>query len=198
MLTDRKNTSTADIVKKETAILHQALENHLIPHLQAIQSNQDYAQVLSWFFGFNLPVEQSIRQYVTAEQLPDIEDRGKAWLAKEDIESLSFATSNLKICKDLPRIGSVEEAMGALYVLEGSTLGGKIIAKMLEKKNPEFRNSLRFFTGYGKETGSRWTYFLHHLNMFDSDGQVRIITASANETFLKFKYWIEYNLQVIK
>lgn len=52
------------------------------------------------------------------------------------------------------------EALGAAYVLEGSMLGGVVIARMAERRlglDPEHGGS--FFAGHGRDTARSWTAF---------------------------------------
>lgn len=82
---------------------------------------------------------------------------------RSKIEALTTDLNNLNIqTKDENPIHNLEneaEAFGALYVMEGSTLGGNVIAKQL-KKNPEFENvEFNYFGVYGEKTGSYWQEF---------------------------------------
>jgi heme oxygenase len=58
-----------------------------------------------------------------------------------------------------PAVGTKAEALGAMYVLEGSTLGGKIILKTLQSKGVS-TDDLDFLDPYGKDTGALWRAFL--------------------------------------
>ena len=82
--------------------------------------------------------------------------------------------------------------MGALYVLEGSTLGGRYIAGMLVQQYPALQlQQLQFFTGYGARTGLMWTSFLERLNKFAVEEEaVRQMASAANQTFLHLKLWL--------
>lgn len=86
------------------------------------------------------------------------------------------------------------QAFGSLYVMEGSTLGGKMIYKVVkELLGLDEQNGLSFFYGYGAETGNKWKIFQQSLLKLSSehtntDDQ---IIDSANHTFLQLKAWIE-------
>jgi heme oxygenase len=54
-----------------------------------------------------------------------------------------------------PDVDSVGALFGALYTLEGATLGGQLIAHKLPPNFP-----LRFFALYGDQTRQRWDEFL--------------------------------------
>ena len=51
------------------------------------------------------------------------------------------------------------DALGRLYVLEGSTLGGKVIARALTARGLNMKG-LSFLDPYGAETGERWRKFV--------------------------------------
>jgi heme oxygenase len=145
------------------------------------------------FYGYFHPLEIKIQAHIGATQLVDIGERRKAGAILHDLARLSFSDNNIPECLRLPGINSVAEAFGALYVLEGSTLGGKMIAKMLLKKEalsiPE--NALTFFTGYGEQTGPKWKSFLA---VFNQQEKTSAVVRTANDTFLHLKSWMQHSL----
>lgn len=180
----------AQQIKQQTATEHMALEDLIVPQIQSVKSASDYAQLLSLFYGFNKPVERAIHAIIDTSVLPDITKRQKAHLLLEDIQALGYSQAP-SLCEAIPSIHSLEEAFGALYVLEGSTLGGKSITQLLMKTEVDLQpHHLRFFNAYGKETGPMWIAFLSHLNTFTAEAQQATIIKAASETFIKFKQWI--------
>lgn len=188
--------AVATALKHKTMHCHEALEDLLIPKLHQVNTTEDYGRLLKTFYGYFSPLEQLIAQYLSPQQLPDIHERRKAALLLKDMAALGFATNGLAVCSCLPTITGQEQAWGALYVLEGSTLGGRGIARMLLKQCPELTlNHLRFFNGYGEATGPMWIRFQEALNGLEySDSGLAQTVQAANETFLKFKTWIEETL----
>lgn len=84
--------------------------------------------------------------------------------------------------------------MGALYVTEGATLGGKIIRKQLVGRfGDRVKNALHFYTGYGSQGGAEWRAFREELGaLFDHAGaeaQAKVI-AGANATFSALELWL--------
>lgn len=76
------------------------------------------------------------------------------------------------------------ELLGALYVGEGSMLGGQVIAKAL-RRTPGLGDaaaSLRFFGGYGDQTGPHWKAFGNYL-VSRADGQEETIIDAAQRAF---------------
>jgi heme oxygenase len=61
-----------------------------------------------------------------------------------------------------PAVGTRAEALGAMYVLEGSTLGGKIILKTLQSRGVS-TDELHFLDPYGTDAGALWRAFLRVL-----------------------------------
>lgn len=68
-----------------------------------------------------------------------------------------------------PPIQSEAFALGMAYVIEGSTLGGRVILKHLSPRLgvTEIHGAI-FFAGYGNETGPMWKQFLEALTQFAS------------------------------
>jgi heme oxygenase (biliverdin-IX-beta and delta-forming) len=66
-----------------------------------------------------------------------------------------------------PEIPGKAFALGIAYVIEGSTLGGRVILKHISPKlNITETQGATFFAGYGHETGIRWKQFLENLTSF--------------------------------
>jgi len=195
MLAAEIHQPLAQQLKEQTLVTHMALEDLIVPEIKAIQSTDDYAQLLHLFYGFNKPVEDAIQKVIDPAILADITKRKKAHLLLEDLLGVTDK-HNYTLCTDIPAIATIEQAFGALYVLEGSTLGGKSITQLLLKTNKGLQaEQLRFFNAYGKETGPMWLSFLTTLNTFTSVEQQAVIIKTANETFLKFKQWIHLQIQ---
>jgi heme oxygenase len=190
MFAAETHTPLAQQLKQQTLAEHLALEDLIVPQIKSVQSINDYAQLLHLFYGFNKPVEEAIQKVITPSILPDITKRQKADLLLKDLEAVNHSDQP-SVCNDIPQIQSIEEAFGALYVMEGSTLGGKSITQMLLKTPVGLQpDQVHFFNAYGKETGPMWLSFLSQLNTFNAVQQQAVIIDTARETFIKFKNWI--------
>jgi heme oxygenase len=67
-----------------------------------------------------------------------------------------------------------QRLLGALYVIEGSMLGGAVLSKQFRRRfglAPE--TGLMFFTGYGADTREKWLALLQLLGQFDHDPAAR-------------------------
>jgi len=181
---------TGAIVKESTQPLHREVEELLLPKLTAISSRAEYAAILKMFYGYFFPLEQRIQRLITANELPDIAERRKAAFILRDLESINVSTGDMALCTGLPFMENEAQAFGALYVLEGSTLGGKMIAKMLLKNQALAisEDAVHFFSGYRDETGSKWKAFLEVLNQ---QTQADAVVRAANHTFFHLKCWMQ-------
>ena len=102
------------------------------------------------------------------------------------------ALTSIPQCNTLPELKTTAQLFGCLYVLEGATLGGRIISKHLNailNLTPDFGCS--FFAGYGQQTGSQWKAFGACLTSFATQtGSDDEIIASANKTFQTLDCWL--------
>ena len=85
-------------------------------------------------------------------------------------------------------------ALGAIYVLEGSTLGGKIIKDLIWKQLGISSNlGFAFFNGYGSDTVTMWQTFKLAIDRQSfTKGESLEITAAANSTFTTLKKWMQH------
>jgi heme oxygenase len=189
--------SILDRLRDETRHLHQALENDLTvmrPNLQLT----DYRRLLARFYGFYRPVEGALDEVTGLEStLPDWPQRCKLDSLANDLRALGFTghqISELPVCVQLPAISGVEKALGCLYVLEGSTLGGQIIGRHLEAAlhiGPD--DGASFFCSYGSRVGAMWQTFQEVLRSREPADHERMIDA-ANQTFESIHRWLKEDI----
>ncbi|MFD2969032.1 biliverdin-producing heme oxygenase [Sphingobacterium bambusae] len=171
-------------IKENTTASHQKLEGIVVRQLKSVRSNADYADVLKNFYAYFHAVEQAIAPFITAEVLPDYSERRNSSYIKQDIEELGGSVDELP-ATTAPTVSNALEALSALYVLEGSIMGGPYIVQMLNKYG--ISSGTSFFSGYGEDTGKMWATFTAVLNAYGEDPATHDnAIAIANETFSKF------------
>lgn len=75
------------------------------------------------------------------------------------------------------------EAIGILYVMEGSSLGGNMIRKQLSK-NPAFENvTFHYFGFYGEKTGEYWKLFKTTLDESIPEVQYQAVWKGAQKAY---------------
>lgn len=174
-------------LKSITKEAHQELEKLVILQIKEIRSDAGYAVLLRNFYTYFGALEASITPFITNDVLPDFTERRKSANLKQDLADLGAGVSDIDTgTVALPHIGNALEAMGALYVMEGSTMGGGIIVKMLREKC-NINRGLSFFSGYGDNTQAMWQKFTTALNShISAPGDDMTVINAANETFKKF------------
>lgn len=183
-------TDLTSALKSFTKIPHASLEKNLLRHLRNISCNADYISILRLMYGYYHPLENKIEAVLGREE----SSRKAAWILK-DLDTLGNRFHNTPLCIELPVVTDEAEALGALYVLEGSTLGGVHIAQMIAKKIPGNPGlPLAFFEGYGADTLDRWKRFCSVLNEknFSPREKEKALTT-AGQTFVLFEKWIREN-----
>jgi heme oxygenase (biliverdin-IX-beta and delta-forming) len=182
----------AERIKTITAYSHQTLEKSIVSLIRELETAQDYIDLLSLFYSYFGGVEGLMAEYNLVNDLPDYYERRKAVIISEDI--LALGGKIPQICEPpyLPRITGRFQALGALYVLEGSTLGGVHIVKMIRNKLPQTENAFSFFSAYGNQTLTMWHKFKYKLDRCtEIENDIALILSGAEDTFNKFEKWIK-------
>ncbi len=179
-------------IKAKTYEQHMRLEQHLNV-LGPDKTLADYVHLLHLFYGFYHPLERQLRRWQDNPELRplDLHTRLiKAEALQEDLAILRVQHpdefSDLPECTQLPSLRSVPEVMGCLYVVEGSTLGGRIITRRLQEAYQITPGTGgRFFASYGSEVPSMWRQFWRVLTAYvDANPETAdTILASAQCTF---------------
>ncbi len=182
-------------IRGRTAENHTRLENSPLLTCFARQriDRDTYLRILVKFFGYFHPLEKVTGAFPEISAwLPDYTERRKAGLLLNDINTLRKITE-LSICEDLPQIRTAAQAFGCLYVMEGSTLGGKFIYSVVRKElHLDKTSGASFFYGYGPQTGAKWKAFGACMEAFGAaHGADEEIITAANETFLKLEQWMQ-------
>lgn len=151
-------------LKTQTSDSHKKLEE--LPVSMSIMSPdmkiEDYTYYLNLMHDVHNDTEGLIFP-LFSDAIEDLEQRRKKHLIENDLLFLNAAKTNTEKVFQIEGI-SVPFALGILYVVEGSTLGGRFILKNVSKL-PELsgENGVSYFSGYGDKTGSFWKSFLNFL-----------------------------------
>lgn len=183
--------SLADRLRDETRDLHEALERDL-DWERRMATPEGYARLLTRWWGFHAVFEPMVR---ASPPFAGLEGRGRFHLVEADLGRLGLSSAAIRA---LPRIESLaflgnEAAMiGALYVLEGSTLGGQVIARHVERTLGAgvAAGACAYFQGYGKaSTMPMWRAFLACLGEVDARSHDDVVIG-ARRTFYVLRGWL--------
>lgn len=102
------------------------------------------------------------------------------------------ARDTLPRCTAFPAQLSPDHVLGARYVVEGSALGGRGMARQLDPLlGAGVIAGRQFFSGHGADTGLVWRDYLALLAMEPrSVPQCGAIIDGANTTFAEFEQWL--------
>jgi heme oxygenase len=183
------------VLKSSTAEKHQAVEN-LMPFFRERFSLQDYTRTVAAFLGFFEPVEQALREAADWSNVGiDIQDRSRAHLLRNDLIALGLSPSqiaSLPRSTSMPPFHNLESALGCLYVLEGSTLGGQVIGRELARRfDIDASSGASFFLSHGSRVGEMWKEFCAAMreHVQTPDGRRSAVDA-AWQTFSSLEGWM--------
>jgi heme oxygenase len=182
-------------LKSGTAEQHRAVEN-LMPFFREEFSLQDYTRTLAAFLGFFEPVEQALREATDWTALGiAIHDRSRAHLLRDDLMALGLSASQIASfprSATLPLIHDLESALGCLYVLEGSTLGGQVIGRELARRfGMDAASGASFFLSHGSRVGEMWKEFCAVVrNHVQQPDRQLLAVEAAKQFFSSFENWI--------
>jgi heme oxygenase len=185
-----------DKLRSATREHHAHLERGLdIPG--SIGNATDYTRLLARMYGFYAPLECRLRTFddVLREHGVVMRPRLKARKLVLDLRAFGWtpdAISTLPLCAELPCVSTDAHALGCLYVLEGSTLGGQIVVRRIRNVLQIGGDAgLAFFRGYGARTGRMWQGFVERLNAYPaSDAGAAQAAQSARDTFAAMQRWL--------
>ncbi len=191
-----RHTRSADVLtelRTATAVDHEQVETTL--GLMDDQLGRDrLVAVLARLHAFWTAAEAGLDAWA-ARWPADAETVGwsrrrRAHLFAEDLRTLGADPDSAPV-PDLPAVEDTDQALGRLYVLEGSTLGGTFISRhlaTLPTLGPEVR--LGAFSPYGAETGAMWHAFRRVTrDRVAAGGDAGRVVGAARATFSALAAW---------
>lgn len=176
-------------LKHNTGDLHAAAEEH-VRILDPDVTVAAYRRYLERMYGFHGAIERIFggRDDLRERGFDPDGRRKLPWLAA-DLSALGADPASLPLADVV--IPSFAAAIGAAYVLEGSTLGGRyILAHLGGELRPWIGVATRFLEGYRDETGARWRAFAATAEALPPD-DVAEATDAARATFAALIEWLD-------
>lgn len=155
-------------LKTRTADAHTRLEE--LPVSKSILSeslNQEsYAHYLMLMRDVVADTETNIFPLVNA--ISDLDSRRKLSHINADLSHAADEVSTPQKIFNHENM-SPAFALGILYVVEGSALGGRFILKNVEKTlGYSAESGASYFAGYGNTTGSMWKHFMNEISEYEA------------------------------
>ena len=179
-------------LRVETRGEHEAVER-VLNLMDTALSAEAYRQRLAQFYGFYCPLEAALHSRCTGQLASLLPRLNKTALLSQDLQRLHFKVEDLPLCRQLPPIQTEAAVLGCLYVMEGATLGGRLITQHVQATfgiMPSTGGS--FFEGYGADTGKMWQGMRQLLLSCAVDTPTEnAIVANAIATFASLRGWCE-------
>lgn len=180
-------------LRAATAADHARVESFVAIEHRLAEAGR-YRDLLAAFAGYYEPLESALAAVDwTGSGLNFAERRKGAWL-RADLLELGGEASTLPASAEGHPMPDLPSAFGALYVLEGATLGGQHVVRALaQSANPALPQ--RFFRSYGNDVGARWREFLQALQAQSTQPNAAPrIVRGARQTFAGLARWLEHTL----
>lgn len=189
-------TSTPDFrqsLKIATQPLHDALEKS--PLAQALASGtvklSAYKAYLSKLYTLHAYCESKIAAFAEWGNYGiDPDQRRRLPMLIADLKALGVNTDSLPTTIEWNHPWDFPSAVGVMYVLEGSTMGGIFLAQRLQLLiGDDGLPATRYFSGYGDQTIPMWSEYCRFLNRYaiEHPQSLSIITDAACAMFLELQ-----------
>jgi heme oxygenase len=142
--------SALGYMREATHDLHQQLEERLDVIAQLSDPSRR-ATLIERYAALYLPSDDALMPWL--KEIADLDHGSRSRTP------LLARFAGEQVLPPFPVPLNEAEALGMLYVLEGSTLGGRFILRALAERGIEDPD-LTFLDPYGAETGARWRAFL--------------------------------------
>jgi heme oxygenase len=154
---DLRPDSAHAALRAATEAAHLRL--HAIPVFEALAEGRitraAYADLLRRKLGFHAALEARLAEVPGLDGFGiDLAARRRTHLLRDDMAWLGAEPD--APWAPLPSFGSSAAALGGLYVAEGSTLGGRQLARALDGVLPPGLDGRRFLLGHGERHGEMW------------------------------------------
>jgi heme oxygenase len=191
LVTARSRTDVLRALRTGTAAEHATVERAL-DLLDPALGSPRLTEVLTRMHGFWLAAEAGLDGW--AARFPEDAvtvgwaGRRRAGLFAADLNALGAGPA--RTAPDLAHPADTDEALGRLYVLEGSTLGGAVIDRHLAGLPGLAGVRLRAFSPYGTDTGRMWHGFRRAVRAHvDAGGDPTTMVRAARTTFHVLAAW---------
>lgn len=176
-------------LRRRTREHHAAIEALLA--LDEVPGRARYGAILCGFDAFMRPWEAAVRRALPPRLQPWFDARQRAPLLRADLAHLGLKTPaplerrGAQAVAALP-LADLAQALGSMYVIEGSALGGQVIAPRLQRGlGLAAGRGASYFHGFGDQAGPMWRQFRETTvaELGDEPAAVRSACAAATGCF---------------
>lgn len=179
------------VLRDATEAVHLRL--HALPDFHALAEGRitlgDYAALLRRKLGFHAALEARLEEAPSLDAFGiDLAARRRSHLLRADLAFLD-ASAETPLAP-LPPFAGAAEALGGLYVAEGSTLGGRHLARALDTLMPPGADGRRFLLGHGARHGEMWRGCCEAVERCGATAEgLAGLLRGTHATFAAFEAW---------
>ena len=202
MLSDTRRIANARPTAREslraaTHDVHMRLHRH--PSFERMADGtiaaEAYKHLLARLYGFHAPLETVLFEAASDLAIDvDINRRRRVHRLRDDLLALQLTEAQINALPSvvaLPTLTTRGSLMGALYVREGSMLGGRVLARGLDGLlGSASLRGRQYLTGNPDEHGL-WQSCCLLIEEVAVDGHLDDMIASAIGTFVALEAWLE-------
>lgn len=187
-------------LKEETAVEHQALEDQL-DLMRPGLTRERYVETLQHFLGYVEPYERALQQFAPAGLEDLVKPRLRCSQLVADLLQLGVSPATIDA---VPRHAAFDDMrskarwFGRFYVMEGSTLGGRVLGPHVARQlnlAPGAGNA--YFLGHGIQTGPMWKAFRDRMADRLLPAEYEAAIAAARDCFADLGQWFAQPLRSV-
>jgi heme oxygenase len=180
-----------DRLRQATKGPHHVLDHHLLlgPLARSNLTTEQYGNALAALHGIYAQAELRILAFL--DQHPDLFDyRSRRKLPALEADLAALGREPMPALTVFPILQTIGGLIGVLYTVEGSTMGGQVIARNL-RRIPGVNLSMKFFTGYGEDSRQYWDEFLKFADTRCPPDEYEIAMSTAVAMFGAIKMHLD-------
>lgn len=186
-----------DMLRVATRGPHRTLDHHplLAPLLTHEVSVAQYGNALAALHGVYTRAEKWI--FDCLDQQPGAFDySARRKLPKLEADLALLHRQPVPCGPEITTPFSIGSLVGILYTIEGSTLGGQVIARLLRQYAPP-GIPMQFFSGYGELTGQNWSAFMAFADSQCPESDYVVAVSASVNLFEAIKTHLDEALTVL-
>ncbi len=170
------------LLRQASKQAHHSLDHHplLAPLLKPELGAEQYGNVLAALYGVHAAAESLIHTYL--DQHPDLSYRPHRRLPLLEADLAALNRDPYTIPFEFPPPQNIAALIGILYTVEGSNMGGQVIARTIRQMG-SCDLPMQFFDGSGDLALQRWQAFLVFSDTFCPPDHYEQAAATALDLF---------------
>jgi heme oxygenase (biliverdin-IX-beta and delta-forming) len=180
-----QRTSRVKRLRDATHAAHQRLDT-FITTADPFASRANYVRFVSMQYRFHRDLDPLFSDERLDALLPDLFGRRRLALIEQDLDDLGVAAPRIELPPRFESAAEVTlpEALGWLYVVEGSNLGAAFLLKDAARLGFDATFGARHLAGAPEGRGLHWKTFTVALDAIElSDSHEQVVIKAASEAF---------------